>query len=225
MAVAAGMNRFVWDMRYPSAADFPGLILWAGSTRGPIAPPGRYQVRRSANGATKTQDFAIVRNTRLTAVTDADLVAQFTLAKQINDKVAAANRAVLRSRGLKSQIDDRLGKAGDGAVKSAAQALSETLTSIEGEIYQYRNRSNQDPLNYPIRLNNKLAALQGVVETGDVRPTDQAQQVFKDLSARLDKELARLDAAVKTDVPALNTLLTAQKLEPITDRVTDGGRP
>jgi hypothetical protein len=67
--------------------------------------------------------------------------------------------------------------------------------------------------------------LQGVVETGDVRPTDQAQQIFKDLSARLDKELTRLDAAVKTDVPALNTMLTAQRLEPITDRVTDGGRP
>ncbi len=64
------------------------------------------------------------------------------------------------------------------------------MTAVEGEIYQYRNRSSQDPLNYPIRLNNKLAALQGVVEAGDNRPTDQAQAIFKDLSARLDKELA-----------------------------------
>jgi photosystem II stability/assembly factor-like uncharacterized protein len=225
VAVAAGTNRFVWDMRYPSARDFPGMILWAGSNRGPIAPPGRYQVRLSANGASKTQEFAIVRNARVPTVTDADLVAQFTLAKQINDKVSAANGAVIRIRGLKNQIDDRLGKANDGVVKSAAQSLSEKLTSIEGEIYQYRNRSNQDPLNYPIRLNNKLTALQGVVETGDVKPTDQAYQIFKDLSARLDKELARLDAAVKTDLPALNTLLTAQKLEPITDQAGKTDRP
>jgi photosystem II stability/assembly factor-like uncharacterized protein len=217
VAVGAGMNRFVWDMRYPAARDFPGMILWAGSTRGPIAPPGKYQVRLSASGAVKTQDFAIVRNARVPGVTDADLVAQFTLAKQINDKVSAANATVMRIRAIKDQIAERTAKSSDASLTTSAQALVDTLTSIEGEIYQYRNRSNQDPLNYPIRLNNKLAALQGVVETGDVRPTDQALQIFKELSARLDKELARLDAAVKTDLTALNKLLTAQKLEPIID--------
>ena len=98
------------------------------------------------------------------------------------------------------------------------QSLADALTSIEGEIYQYRNRSNQDPLNYPIRLNNKLAALQGVVEMGDVKPTDQSYAIFKDLSERLDKEIARLDAAVRTDLAALNKQLSAQKLDPIVDR-------
>ena len=94
---------------------------------------------------------------------------------------------------------------------------------MEGEIYQYRNRSNQDPLNYPIRLNNKLAALQGIVESGDARPTDQSYAVFKDLSARLDKELARLEALVKADVPGFNSLLTGLKLEPIKDGVPPAG--
>jgi photosystem II stability/assembly factor-like uncharacterized protein len=225
VAVAAGMNRFVWDMRYPSARDFPGLILWAGNIRGPIAPPGKYQVKLSAGGATKTQEFSILRNARVPGVTDADLLAQFTLARQINGKVTVAHEAVLRIRGLKEQIADRQAKASDQQVKSSAQALSEALTAIEGEIYQYRNRSNQDPLNYPIRLNNKLAALQGVVEAGDNRPTDQAQAIFKDLSARLDKELSRLEALVKTDLSALNTLLAAQKLEPIIDRKGDAARP
>ena len=88
---------------------------------------------------------------------------------------------------------------------------------MEGEIYQYRNRSNQDPLNYPIRLNNKLAALQGTVESGDARPTDQSYAVFKDLSARLDKELARLDALAKSDLAAFNTLLSELKMEGIRD--------
>jgi photosystem II stability/assembly factor-like uncharacterized protein len=218
VGVAAGMNRFVWDMRYPSARDFPGMILWAGSVRGPIAPPGRYQVRLSVGGTVKTQEFAILRNTRVPGITDADLAAQFALAKQINDKVSAANAAVIRIRALKVQIADRQGKTSDASLKASAQSLAEALTSIEGEIYQYRNRSNQDPLNYPIRLNNKLAALQGVVESGDVKPTDQAQAIFKDLSARLDKELARLEATVKGDVAAFNQRLTTQNLEAISDR-------
>jgi photosystem II stability/assembly factor-like uncharacterized protein len=217
VGVAAGMNRFTWDMRYPPARDFPGLIMWAGSTRGPIAPPGKYQVKITANGVTKTQDFAIVRNAAVAGVTDADLVAQFTLAKQVNDKVTAANEAVVRIRSLRDQIADRLGKSSDQTLKTSGQALTEKLTSVEGEIYQYRNRSNQDPLNYPIRLNNKLAALQGIVEGGDARPTDQSQAVFKELSGRLDKELARLDALVKSDLAALNKLLADQKLEPVKD--------
>jgi photosystem II stability/assembly factor-like uncharacterized protein len=219
VAVEAGMNRFVWDMRYPPARDFPGMILWAGSTRGPIAPPGRYQVRLTANGATKTQDFAIARNTRVAGVTDADLAAQFALAKQINDKVSLANQTVVRIRGLKDQIAERVGKTTDAAVKSSGTTLADALTAVEGEIYQYRNRSNQDPLNYPIRLNNKLAALQGVVEGGDSKPTDQAYAIFKDLSARLDREVAKVDALVKTELSTLNAHLSAQKLEPVKDGV------
>ena len=103
------------------------------------------------------------------------------------------------------------------ALKTAAQTLTDKLTDVEGEIYQYRNRSSQDPLNFPIRLNNKLAALQGIVESGDAKPTDQSYAVFKDLSARLDQQLARLDALAKYRPAALNTLLAAQKLEPVVD--------
>jgi hypothetical protein len=95
--------------------------------------------------------------------------------------------------------------------------LTSKLTAIEGEIYQYRNRSSQDPLNFPIRLNNKLAALQGLVEFGDSRPTDQAYAVFKDLSARLDAQLGALDALLKSDLGPFNKLLAGKKLEPVTN--------
>ena len=101
-----------------------------------------------------------------------------------------------------------------------AQTLTDKLTDVEGEIYQYRNRSSQDPLNYPIRLNNKLAALQGIVESGDNRPTDQSYTVFKDLSSRLDQQVARLDALVRTELTALNKILASQKVE----LVRDGGK-
>ncbi len=95
------------------------------------------------------------------------------------------------------------------------EALRAKLTAIEGEIYQHRNRSSQDPLNYPIKLNNKLAALQGVVEGGDGKPTQQSDAVFKELANRLDAELARLDAALKTDVPPFNAEIAKKKIEAV----------
>ena len=214
-----GMNRFTWDMRYAGAREFPDLILWAGSTRGPLAPPGRYTLRLTANGVTRAQEFAIRRNSAVPGVTDADLQEQFTLARQINDAVNAANVAVLRIRHVKDQIGARTASLADPALRTAGESLSAKLTDVEGEIYQHRNRSSQDPLNYPIRLNNKLAALQGTVESGDGRPTDQAYAVFKQLAARLDTQLARLDAIVKTDLAAFNTRLTAAKLKPVTDAI------
>jgi photosystem II stability/assembly factor-like uncharacterized protein len=199
-----GMNRFTWDMRYPDARGFPGLIMWAGGLQGPQAPPGKYRVKVTAAGVTKTQDFEIRRNPLAAGVTDADLIEQFKLSRQISEKLTVANDAVIRIRALKEQIAGRAAKSSDAKVKDAAKSLTDRLTDIEGEIYQHRNRSSQDPLNYPIRLNNKLAALQGIVESGDYKPTDQSYAVFKDLSARLDKELARLEALVKGDLAAFN---------------------
>jgi photosystem II stability/assembly factor-like uncharacterized protein len=210
-----GMNRFTWDMRYPNAVEFPGLIMWAASTRGPMAPPGRYQVRVTAGAATKTQDFEIRRNAAAPGATDADLQTQFTLARQINERVSDANRAVIRIRDIKQQIAERTSSGAGANLKAAGQTLADKLTEVEGEIYQHRLRSSQDPLNYPIRLNNKLAALQGTVESGDYRPTDQSVAVFNELSARLDKQLARLDALLKTDLAAFNKSLEAAGLQAI----------
>jgi photosystem II stability/assembly factor-like uncharacterized protein len=172
VAVKQGLNRFVWDARYPDAKDFQGLIMWAGSVRGPAAPPGDYSVRLTAAGVTKTQPFAIVRNPKI-ASTDADLREQFALASQINARVSAANNAVIQIRDLKTQIADRLPKVDAARIRAAGEAITTKLTALEGEIYQYRNRSSQDPLNFPIKLNNKLAALQSIVEIGDYKPTDQ----------------------------------------------------
>jgi hypothetical protein len=133
--------------------------------------------------------------------------------------VNAANEAVVRMRSLKDQIADRSSKVNDTALKSAGETLSRKLTDIEGEIYQYRNRSNQDPLNFPIKLNNKLAALQGIVESGDNRPTAQAYAVFKELSARLDVQLGRLDTLAKTELATFNKRLAARGIAVVDDGV------
>jgi kynureninase len=92
-------------------------------------------------------------------------------------------------------------------IGAAADSLKSRLSAVEEAIYQVKNRSNQDPLNYPIRLNNKIAALAGVVASADARPTDQSVQVFDDLSAALQVQLDRLKAILDADVPAFNKLV------------------
>ena len=98
----------------------------------------------------------------------------------------------------------------------AARSFNDNLSAVEGEIYQVKNRSSQDPLNYPIKLNNKIAALQGVIESADARPTDPSREVFKMLSDRLDAQLGKMDAIIKTDLPKLVALLQKQKLDAVT---------
>jgi photosystem II stability/assembly factor-like uncharacterized protein len=220
----AGMNRFQWDMRHAPGRDFPGLIMWAAQNRGPVALPGTYQVKVTAGGATQTRPLTIAKDPR-TNVSDADLQAQFTLATEIRDKTTAANETVLRIRHLKAQAKDRAEKGKNAKLTAAGEAFQTALTAIEGEIYQYRNQSNQDPLNYPIKLNNKIAALQGIVESADGKPTAQSYEVFKELSARLDAQFAKLTAALKADLPALNKLVASRKLAAIKDEVPPPAPP
>jgi photosystem II stability/assembly factor-like uncharacterized protein len=216
--VSAGLHRMTWDMRYTGATEFPGMVMWAANARGPEAPPGSYQVRVVADGQTETQPFAIRREPHLLqSVSDQDLREQFDLALQIRDRVSQANEAVLLIRGVKQQIQDRRSKL-DAKASAAVKALEDlegALSAVEGEIYQVKLQSSQDPLNYPIKLNNKIAALLGVIESADARPTEQAYSVFRTLSGRLDDELGRLEAALKTKLPAANQQLQRQKLDAI----------
>lgn len=222
--LAPGHHRVNWDLRYPGATEFPGMIMWAASSRGPLAPTGSYQVRVTADGESQTKPFRIEREkTLLRDVTDADLQAQFDLAIQVRNKASQANDAVLLIRGIKAQVDERIKKLDTGKpgrkpspTLVAARSLNEKLSAVEGEIYQVKNRSSQDPLNYPIKLNNKIAALQGVIESADARPTDQSREVFKMLSDKLDVQLGKMDAIIKTDLPKLVALLQKQKLDAVT---------
>jgi len=213
----AGLTRFTWDLRYPNHTTFPGMILWSGANQGPMAVPGTYQVRLTADGKTFTQSFAVEKNPLYSDVTQADLEAQFALAMQIRNKTSEANEAVIRIREIKKQADDRVQKGGARAakVKPQADALKAKLSEVEEEIYQVRNQSGQDPLNFPIKLNNRLAALRRTVETGDARPTDSSYVVFKELSAELDARLSRLSEIERVDLQAFNKRLVTGKLEPI----------
>ena len=213
---AAGHNRVEWDLRYPGATTFEGMILRsANPALGPMAPPGRYQVRVTADGQARTQPLEVRMNPNLKAITSADLQAQFDLARQIRDRTSAAHEAVIRIRAIRAEVDGRLAKAGDARLAAAAAPLLRALGGIEEELYQVKNRSPKDPLNFPIKLNNRLAALSRLVDSAEAKPTAQTYVVFEKLSADLAVLLSRLDAALARDLPALNKALASRKLAPV----------
>ncbi|MCW5968820.1 MAG: hypothetical protein KIT57_09920 [Blastocatellales bacterium] len=207
VAAEAGLNRFIWDLRYPDAVRFPGLILWAGETRGPRAAPGVYQVKLTVGGQVMTESFTLKKDPRI-ETTDEEFAAQFDLLTKIRNKLTETHEAILAIRDVRRQVDETSrrvrGRQDSASITEAAASLNAKLTSIEEELYQTKNQSNQDPLNYPIRLNNKLAALAGVVSSGDAAPADQAYQVYDDLAGRIDAELAKLRRVMAEDVPAFN---------------------
>jgi hypothetical protein len=216
-----GMNRYTWDLRQSGAVVFPGMIMWAAQPqRGPASPPAKYAVRISANGETQTRNFTIGIDPRLMAagVTEEYLLEQFKLSSQVRDRVTDANSAVIRIRSIREQVDERMKKIPErrrAEVQRLADALMKPLTAVEEEVYQVRNRSSQDPLNYPIKLNNKIAALMGVIESADHRPTDQTYEVYKELSAQLEKQLQQMSATIKTELPRLNAALKRDKLDAV----------
>ncbi|MEO8026977.1 MAG: glycosyl hydrolase [Bryobacteraceae bacterium] len=210
-ARVAGLNRFTWDMRYPGAKTFEGMVVWsANPSVGPEAVPGKYQVRLTANGETRTAPLEVLIDPRLKDVTQKDLEEQFKLASQVRDKFSEANEMVILIREIKKQIKDRNDKAKDPSIAAAGEKLETRLSRVEEEVYQVRNRSNQDPLNFPIKLNNLLGALARSIMTGDARPTDQAYVVFKELSERLAAEQAKLKQVLETDLKGMNDTLASK---------------
>jgi photosystem II stability/assembly factor-like uncharacterized protein len=202
-----GLNRFVWDMRYAEAVRFPGMILWAGETRGPRVVPGNYQVKLTVDGSTMTETFEIKADPRLTTST-ADYAKQLDLSLKIRDKLAETHNAIIQIRDVKKQVDDLVkrvaGQANAKPIVDAGNALNKKLTEVEESLYQTKNQSSQDPLNFPIRLNNKLAALLGVVSRSETPPNDQSVDVYNELVGQIDAQLQKLSQIMKTDVPAFN---------------------
>ncbi|MBI4429083.1 MAG: glycosyl hydrolase [Ignavibacteriales bacterium] len=211
----SGMNRFVWDLRVTDATAVPGAIFWAGNVRGPVVPPGMYTVRLISGKDTLGQSFELKKDPRL-ETTQAEFEEQFTLTMKIRDKLSATHEAINTIREVKKQAEDLTKKSANHSSKTtvadAAKKLNEKLSAIEEELIQVKIKSNQDALNYPIKLNNKLAALGGSVGSADTKPTKQHQEVFADLSAKIDLHLAGLKAVLASDVPAFNKLIREQDI-------------
>ncbi len=218
------MNTFSWNLRYPDAVSFDNLIMWAASTTGPVAPPGTYAVKLTVNGESQSQRFLVKKDPRGTA-TDADLQEQFRLLIAIRDKTTEANNAVRMVRNMRWNVNDRTGKLpGDklGEFRTIADGMMKELTSGEQEVYQTRNESNQDPLNFPIKLNNEIAGVATYVGQGEYRPTKQAYAVFEELKVELDKQLKAIKSSMDTNLTRLNAILRAaglEELKPSTEEI------
>jgi hypothetical protein len=142
-------------------------------------------------------------------VTVAQLQEQFRFASQVRDQVSQADEMVIAIRKINKEAKERAERVKDESVVSAGASLRDKLSTLEEEIYQVRNRANEDPLNFPIKLNNQIAALARAIETGDNPPTDQEYEVFKVLSARLETIVTRYQQALKNDLSRFNSLLVS----------------
>ncbi len=211
--MAAGMNRFVWNMRYPDAQAVPGDVTTERSLTGPLAPPGSYQVLLSVGGHTYTASFEIRKDPRV-AATQADFNAQVSLLMQLRDKLSETHDAINRLRSIRQQVEEWVrraeglsDRAASEAVAKAANEFKQKLSAIEEELIQSRARVQQDQLNFPTRLNAKLAGLASVVSSADGAPTQQSYDVFRDLSARIDQQIILLREVMEKDAVAFNDLI------------------
>ena len=205
---AQGLNSWTWDLRYPGATAFEGMIIWsARPKRGPKAPPGNYKVRMKAGDQVQTYDFGIRMDPNLKGITEADLKEQFELAQKIVAKTSAANEAVIRIRNMRDHLVSNRDKVPAPDYEKTITPFLQQIASVEEELYQVRNQSNQDPLNFPIKLNNRLASLRRSIENGDARPTDGAYKVFGELSAELEQHLGTLNSAMQKELPKVNAIL------------------
>ncbi|MCU0648066.1 MAG: glycosyl hydrolase [Gemmatimonadaceae bacterium] len=212
----AGVQRILWDLRAQGIESFPGMILWGAGTNGPAVPPGRYTARLTLDGRQLTAPLTVARNPWITDVTDADLRAQYAFGRQVRDKATEANKAVIAIRRVKTQLDDRLGKAtGDAALASAGGTLRTNASAVEENVYQVRNQSGQDPLNFPIKVNNRLANLLSMSERGDGRPSTFMPEIFGILSVELKGYTDTLAKVWATDLAAVNRELARLKLPAI----------
>jgi len=199
-----GLNRFEWNMLYPGATTFEGMVIWRGEPgKGPMAPPGQYEVSVTALGQNQTSSFEIKMDPRIEGVSENDLQEQYELASKVMKKTDQANKAVIKIREVRGQLNERLDEVDDD-LRSRINGLIGRLSSVEKELYQVRNESGQDPLNFPIKINNRLAHLRQSIETGDNPPTDPHYHWFNLLSEKLEVHLSELDNLIDDKLSDIN---------------------
>ncbi len=224
-----GINQLNWNMSYPGAETFEGMVLWGGGTGGPRAVPGNYrgvmtiqetgesgESDDSAEGTGEDSEnsevsysveFEILIDPRASATVE-DLQEQFDFLIELRDKLSETHRSIARIREAKSQIATLKGRiSGDEAYSELVQQsdkIIKALSEIEEALYQTKLQSSQDPLNFPIRLNNRLSGIVGVVSSGDNRPTKQAYEVREEISGLIDQQLTKLNSIISEDIQQFN---------------------
>jgi len=219
-----GGNRLVWDMRYPGFKEFKGMILYSSPNRGPKAVPGNYTARLTVNGESMDQSFKVLKDPRLPN-TAADYQKQFDFLMKVRDKVSESHQAIIDIRKTKEDIKYLLEKIGSDSefdeVRKMANDLKKELEVIENNIHMTKNEAYQDPLNFGIRINNRLAFLMADQQRGDYPPTDQAEEFRKEVTKEMDAELLSLDKLYDEKLDQLNEAVQNKGLKLLDDPVIE----
>jgi len=200
-------NVFNWNMMYDGAESVKGMILWWASLSGPMALPGSYKVELTVNKKKLNQSFNIMRNP-MSEATESDMKAQFDFINDINAKMTETHKALKNVKKVRNQVNLLKKSISDKQEHKAlidfADKLVKDMTKIEETLYQTKSKSGQDPLNFPIRLNNKLGHLNSLTRIGNYAPTNQAIEFKNEITKEIDIELTKLYALFSNDVKALN---------------------
>lgn len=208
--VEPGMNKVVWNFRLDDPVKVPGAVAWPPHPHGPRVPPGQYTAELRLGDQTLRTEFEIRADPRV-GTTQPGYDEQFALLVRINDALSAAHTAVNDIRAIRAQVNRAMKQAKEAdqssdALEKSSTGLLDALRAVEEEIIQTRSKSPQDPLNFPIKINDRIGALAYTVD-GDYPPTEQASAVFESLRTRLDAQLDRL-AQIKAEVvPEFNRLM------------------
>ena len=212
--VKKGANKFAWNMYYDGASDFKGMVLWWASLSGPKAVPGNYYIDLNVNGEVISKSFNILIDPRSESSV-LNMQEQFNFITSINQTVDKSHKSIKKIRNIKNQLSKFITEYSENDVKDLidkASVLEGKLSAIEKELYQTQNRSGQDPLNFPIRLTNKLAHLNSLVSMGDFQPTLQDIQVKEFLVQEINKSLKSFDVLMENEIISFNTLFNSNNL-------------
>jgi photosystem II stability/assembly factor-like uncharacterized protein len=209
LEASAGMNQFIWDMLYPPSEKIDGMILWSGNVPGPKAAPGTYHLRFKL-GKDSTEVPCEIKANPTYKITQQDYEEQFRFLMTVRDKFTEIQKSIKNIRDVRKQLSDyteRLGKDCPPDVKKLADTINKQMTSVEEALYQTKAKSGQDVLNFPIRLNDKIAGLYDYAASGHSAPAKQVKEVYAVLAAQADEQLNKLKAIFAKDLVQFNQLI------------------
>jgi hypothetical protein len=214
LEITKGMNQFIWNMEYPPAERIESMILWNGVPGGIVTAPGRHYAKIIVGSDSSEVVFDILPDPNY-AITPADYDEQLAFLLKVKDKFNEVQQAIKDIRSLRSQLNDltaRWGTTAPKEVKQLADSTGKQLTVIEEALYQTKAKSSQDVLNYPIRLNDKLSGVFDAAASGNMAPPKQVKEVYNELAAKCDIELAGLKKLINDTLPGLNKLIHDKQL-------------
>ena len=213
-----GLHRVAWNLRYPLPNLIAGTAYDERDPRGVLAVPGRYTVRLTAGNESLSAPLTVIKDPRSSATAE-DMAAEFDLATQLMGMLGEVHDVVRQIQGVRTQLEALKARvARTSTAGPALEQIGEATDSVLNQLYEPDAKTGSDLLNYPMRLNVRIAYLEDEVDYGDGAPTEQFRQMAAEYRRALDAEKTRWNAIVTTDIPALNRQLTSMGLPPIAVR-------